>query len=81
VWCTSAGSCVAIGDYTPNNIPETFAEAWNGTRWRFRATAVPPGAIGDVLDGVSCAGTRCTAVGGWFGVSGIGVTLAISTTT
>ena len=79
VSCASAGACTAIGDYTPNNQPETFAEAWNGTRWALQATAVPPGAIGDVLTGVSCAGTRCTAVGAWFGLTGVGVTLAIST--
>jgi hypothetical protein len=79
VSCKSADECIAIGNYTPNNEPETFAEAWNGTRWTLQATAVPPGTIADVLADVSCAGASCTAVGTWAGLTGIGLTLAIST--
>jgi hypothetical protein len=79
VSCKSADECIAIGNYTPNNEPETFAEAWNGTRWALQATAIPPGTIADVLAGVSCAGASCTAVGTWAGLTGIGLTLAIST--
>jgi hypothetical protein len=79
VSCVSASACTAIGRYTRRGQPLTFAEAWTGTRWSLQATATPPGTVASMLSGVSCAPRRCTAVGTSYGLSGVQVTLAITT--
>jgi hypothetical protein len=79
VSCASARSCVAVGGYTPRNVPAAFIEAWNGTKWSLQTTATPPGTIKYTLNGVSCAAARCTAAGAYTGLTGIVVTLAMTT--
>jgi hypothetical protein len=76
VSCSTARACVAIGNYTPHNISATFAEAWHGGSWSLQATAAPAGTQQSVLNGVSCVTPACTAVGAYFGPSGVIVTLA-----
>jgi hypothetical protein len=65
VWCTSANSCTAAGQYTPGTGPSaTVAEVWNGTSWRLQNTPNRPYAGQSLFNGVSCgASTTCTAVG------------------
>ena len=76
VSCPSARSCTAVGDFTPNNAVESFAEAWDGTSWRLEFIALPVGASQSLMSGVSCVTARCTAVGSDMGPSGTIVTLA-----
>jgi len=76
VSCSSARACTAVGDFAPGGFSETFAETWNGTRWSLGLTAVPPGTVQNLLTGVSCLPATCTAVGAYFGLSGVVVTLA-----
>ena len=76
--CVSARSCVATGRYTPNNNPASFAEAWTGKAWKVQTIALPPGNLGSILSGTSCAGARCTAVGSFVASSEQTVTLAVS---
>jgi hypothetical protein len=84
VGCARAAACEAVGGYTPGNQPSTFAEAWTGTRWILQATALPPGTVASVLNGVGCAATRCLSVGAAIGPSGAVVglvnTIAVSAT-
>jgi len=67
VSCSSARSCVAVGNYSngtgsaSSTLPRTLVESWNGTAW-----SVVPGPSPSVayLYGVSCASARsCKAVG------------------
>ena len=69
VSCPSPGACVAVGD--------RGTEIWNGTSWRYVATAEPAGAQAPALNGVSCtAASSCTAVGQYFSTAGGPLTLA-----
>ena len=43
----------------------TLAERWNGTRWIIQKTPNPAGGTQVALNGVSCAGDNCTAVGSY----------------
>jgi hypothetical protein len=70
VSCATPKFCVAVGDYTANDIVETsagFADLWNGTKWTL-SWKMPPGTnqsfkAGD-LSGVSCkSAVSCVAVG------------------
>ena len=65
VWCTSADSCTAVGQYLPSLGPSaTVAEVWNGTAWRLQATPNHPYAGQSIFNGVSCGASNvCTAVG------------------
>jgi hypothetical protein len=64
VWCTSASSCIAVGQAGTFFGSGTLAAAWNGTSWRLRATPNHPYAGQNNLNGVSCgASSACTAVG------------------
>ncbi len=75
VSCTAASQCMAVGGHSvyshgglPGVYPErTFAEAWNGTRWRVVPIPDVPGVAGGKeswLQSVSCTGDfRCMAVG------------------
>jgi hypothetical protein len=65
VWCTSANSCTAVGQYQPGTGPTaTVAEVWNGTAWRLQNTPNHPYAGQSIFNGVSCgASNTCAAVG------------------
>jgi hypothetical protein len=64
VSCTSATSCVAVGDFINGTDRQvTLAERWNGRGWRVLTTS-SPGPHVNVLDAVSCPrANRCMAVG------------------
>jgi hypothetical protein len=84
VTCTTASACVAIGNYTPGNVPTAFAESWDGTAWSLRTIALPPGTIGSTLTSTSCAQSpraswHCAADGSYFGQAQLPVTLAVGT--
>ena len=66
VSCQSAMSCEAVGLYDNQDASDAetpFAALWNGTSWQDQS--VPnPGALGQILDAVSCASAAfCEAVG------------------
>lgn len=64
VWCTSAKSCTAVGQYSLLVSNFTLGEVWNGASWSQRPTASVPYAGQNSLSGVSCrASNVCTAVG------------------
>ena len=64
VQCTSAASCIAVGQASTFFGSLTLAEAWNGTSWRLRSTPDHPYAGQNNLNGVSCGvSSVCTAVG------------------
>lgn len=64
VWCASATSCAAVGQYSVSVPTLTLAEVWNGTAWRLRSTPSHPFAGQNTFDGVSCGVSGgCTAVG------------------
>jgi hypothetical protein len=77
VSCTSATACTASGQYSPGGSAAYFAEAWNGKSWRLQTTPLPVGFKSGTLLGVSCAPTRCTAVGAYTALDGQ-VTLAMT---
>jgi hypothetical protein len=67
VSCTSATSCVAVGDSFASNTDPTYKDStavmdWNGSKWSFAAS--PNIGNFDTLLGVSCTASRaCIAVG------------------
>jgi hypothetical protein len=66
VWCTSASSCTAVGQYQYSNLSlfHTLAEVWNGQAWSLRSTPDNRNAGQNLLSGVSCGASQaCTAVG------------------
>jgi hypothetical protein len=75
VSCTSATSCMAVGDYSDQagDADTTLAEQWNGTTWTVVTTPSP--AALSALVSVSCSSpVHCVAVG----VSGATAAGAIS---
>ncbi len=82
VSCTSNRACTAVGEFTTSDFtpPTAFAETWNGTRWSLQIPPSPAGTTSSVLNGMSCTSPRaCTAAGYRFGIAGIQVTLAVTT--
>jgi uncharacterized membrane protein len=77
VSCSTGDGCVAVGNYTPNNQPTAFIEAWPAGRWRLQAAAPPAGSVTDYLGSAFCS-ARCTAVGGYSGLTGLTVTMAMA---
>jgi hypothetical protein len=67
--CPTANVCSAVGGYdysdaSGNTISHSFAERWDGTRWRLESTPEPAGTQVAGLTAVSCgSGRSCTAVG------------------
>jgi hypothetical protein len=62
VSCSSARSCIAVGDVNGGATP--LAESWNGSTWDVQPTPQLAGPGGSGFEGVSCSsGIRCTAVG------------------
>ena len=75
VSCASATACVAVGGVESEG--EGSSEVWNGAVWSSRAVALPSGAAGFTLSGVSCtAPAECSAVGSYTNSSGTLVSLA-----
>jgi hypothetical protein len=65
VWCTTATSCTAAGEYSVSIPTLTLAEVWNGKAWSLRSTPDVSYAGQNSLNAVSCGASQdCTAVGG-----------------
>jgi hypothetical protein len=65
VSCVPAGRCFAVGDLIPNqfSFSHPLIERWDGSRWSIvRAPKTSPFKPA-VLNGVSCTGDSCVAVG------------------
>lgn len=83
VSCTSAASCMAVGNEgTPKNpLLFTLAESWNGTAWTVVSTPAPLTPGGTSLSKVSCTSTSNCMAAGYYGFNngtGTAVTLAES---
>jgi hypothetical protein len=78
VSCTSAMACTAIGAYSPRGAAAYFIEAWNSRRWRLEPAPHPAAVARRSVMGLSCASTRCTAVGAYTGQVRLQVTLAMA---
>jgi hypothetical protein len=65
VSCPTAGSCSAVGYYTPSGGGSaSLAEGSNGTTWTIQSTPAPTGSTAAALDAVSCtAASVCSASG------------------
>jgi hypothetical protein len=64
VACTSATSCIAVGDSYNGTVETSLAEAWNGSSWAIRTTPNVTGQTVNQLNGLACtAAADCTAVG------------------
>jgi hypothetical protein len=65
VSCPATANCIAVGeDYNPGGASAPLAEQWNGSTWAIQSVPLPTGAVGAVLEAVSCASASdCTAVG------------------
>ncbi len=64
VSCTSASSCMAVGNSDDSSGVQTLAESWNGSTWTIVPTPNPSGSTISFLLGVSCfSSTNCFAVG------------------
>lgn len=72
--CTSSSACTTVGYATDvNGSLFAVAERWNGTSWSEQTlAAVPSGATGSALLGVSCtSSTFCNAVGYYIDRAGL----------
>ena len=80
VFCGSATDCTAVGrSFDAAGNQTAVVEAWNGVAWTSQVAAVPAGATGVELSGVSCrSASACTAVGSYDDSSGTQLTLAES---
>jgi hypothetical protein len=68
VSCRTAASCLAVGtSFTPSFAQVPLAEHRRAGGWSITPTPLPAGASGAKLDGVSCHGRNCTAVGTSYG--------------
>ncbi len=77
VSCTSASSCVAVGD-SFNNVgnSRTLAESWNGATWSIVPSPNPAKGQENTLSSASCISTtNCTAVGDYWALPGETVVL------
>jgi hypothetical protein len=64
VVCTSAKSCLAVGDLEHGSTEAPLSELWTGTKWKVLATPKPSGRPTSTLTGLSCASaSKCFAVG------------------
>jgi hypothetical protein len=62
VTCATSTSCVAVGG-RGGHEPQTLVEQWNGSTWEIVASPNRTGMTSNGLNGVSCAGGPCFAVG------------------
>ena len=77
VSCSSPTACTAVGNYTDaSGATHGLAETLLGTTWTIQALKDPASATSSTLDGVSCAGDGCMAVGSYQLSSGVDKTLA-----
>jgi hypothetical protein len=67
VSCSTTTSCFAVGSYQTGVlsplVTKTLVEHWNGQTWSIMPSPNPTGSANSFLNGVSCRGTSCFAVG------------------
>jgi hypothetical protein len=64
VSCWTASACTTVGTFAnSSHRDQALAEHWNGSRWSVQAVPSPAGTWYLELDGVSCSGPACMAVG------------------
>lgn len=64
VSCTSSTACTAVGSSNSSGVYSPLVERLSGTTWTEQTAAIPSGATGAALTGVSCtSGTHCSAAG------------------
>ncbi len=80
VSCASFRACIAAGIYfLTNGADLMLTQVWNGSTWKLQPSPALT-AYDSGLAQVSCTAPRaCTAVGFYFGLTGIQLNLAIST--
>lgn len=66
VTCTTSSDCTAVGSYTNGASTAPLIEARSNGSWTIQSPAIPAGATGASLSGVSCpVATNCMAVGSY----------------
>lgn len=81
VSCATATSCTAVGYHSADDFhpPQALTETWQRSGWRILTTPRPAGASSTLLNGVSCpAAGSCAAAGYYFALSGVQLTLAMT---
>jgi hypothetical protein len=64
VSCSSASTCVAVGDYEDGATEQTLIEQFNGSTWSVVTSPNTKSTLNNQLNAVSCpSATACTAVG------------------
>jgi len=79
VSCPAAGSCTAVGYYSPRRTgsTHTLAEARHGSTWAIQATPSPARAGQSIFYAISCASANaCTAAGAYVNHAGTELALA-----
>jgi len=77
VSCWTTSGCVAIGGRSAGpGAFRAFAELWTRGRWKVLRLRLPAGATSSELDGISCDGLACMAVGTFRNSAGEARTLA-----
>jgi hypothetical protein len=76
VSCIDATTCVAVGGYDNGGNHVPLAERRVGTTWNLESVESPHGSTFAGLEGVSCTGEGCMAVGIWERYPGRARTLA-----
>ena len=67
VFCRTASSCVAVGQYNTLTVTRTLILHWNGKVWSQKSSPNPPNMPVSLLSGVYCTTTTdCFAVGSAF---------------
>jgi hypothetical protein len=77
VSCQAFAGCLAVGGSTGSNGDgQAIAERWTDGGWHFSKVPQPSGAAATELDGISCTGRDCLAVGMYEVASGRVLALA-----
>jgi hypothetical protein len=77
VSCRGSAGCIAIGtSLASSGNSRALAELWSGGRWQLLRVPAPAGARASALNGISCGGAYCMAVGMYKNASGQILTLA-----
>ncbi|MDW5593549.1 hypothetical protein VSS74_04330 [Conexibacter stalactiti] len=72
VSCTSSTACTAVGSWSNGTTYAPLIERMTTTTWATQTPAIPGGATGALLLGVSCtSSTHCSAVGYSYSGSGL----------
>jgi hypothetical protein len=67
VSCTSASSCVTVGNNYNGTHNQTLVETWNGSAWTIALSPNTSTSQNNFLSGVSCTSTSsCVAVGDYY---------------